>query len=667
MKKSISFVFLLLCFFIQAQKKHTFNIELNHFSNSPVFTLSNGFLSYVGSDLVEKNFYSNYQILKFYQTYPSSNRLVNLNIFTFETYSSQLMNDLLVTFPSKFLRIENLTDLKFELANFYPNDYGITNPNVSGYFADQKHLDYMGTPKAWDINTGTPSTIIGISDARIEKNDIDFANKVATTSTYLANATNITNPNSIEFWHGTNSAGYAAGRGDNNHGGVGVCYNCNIIAGWYLDLNTILEMAQNGAKVINMSWATSSLIPSWQNVINEIYEDYNVVLVASSGNVNPFQKWPQGSSTGNYYYPNGNLLYYPASFNNVISVMSVNHYNNLYESYGIDTSEPNPVYAAMPMSFYVKDNISPRIIPNFNNSGINLAMTDRLDDTHTHNDKVDICAPAWNVMSYDKLLLGQNVSGGGTSTSAPLVSGTLGLMYSVNPCIINSEAETILKLTAKNLEIVNGNQPFFGRIGAGKVESGDAVEFASEMKKINGNAVIDGQDFWRFNFDLKNINNQLTISNQSFRDQNNSNFIAKKEIRLLPGTSIKPNSAGSFHIGINSNINIVCSSSGLSKKHTNAATQSTKIIAPASEFVLYPNPNNGYFTLRNIDFSVFNSNHIEIDILDLNGRILFNDKIIGNEKKEFLINLENKLSQGIYVLNLYTNDYKISQKFIVND
>ena len=216
----------------------------------------------------------------------------------------------------------------------------------------------MNVPKAWDITTGDINTLVGISDARIEVNDLDFVNKVSLTQNYINSLPANLDPNNIEYWHGTNSAGFSAGRGNNNHGGTGVCMDCNIVAGWYGNFNWALEMAQSGVKVINMSWvynsSTPTYIQSWQNIINEVYEDYNIVLVASSGNSNPFAKTPQGNSNGAYVYTNGNLWGFPASYDNVISVMSVNHYANLYELYGADTTEPNPNYAILPMSYLVK-------------------------------------------------------------------------------------------------------------------------------------------------------------------------------------------------------------------------------------------------------------------------------------------------------------------------
>lgn len=672
MKKHIFLLFLFFAFALsQAQKKYIFNIELSHYNEAPTFKLNNGLLEYNGTDESEIEFFSRYEILNFYQIYPSSNRLVNLNMFTFVTYSDKLMNDLLVNFPEKFVRIEDLTDLKVELTNYYPNDYGISNPNFPSYFAIQKHLDYMNVPKAWDITTGDENVLVGISDARIEVNDLDFVNKVSLTQNYINSLPSNLNPNDIQYWHGTNSAGFSAGRGNNNHGGTGVCMDCDIVAGWYgyeiFNSNLLLEMAQSGVKVINMSWTYESLTPNfiqtWQNIINEVYEDYNVVFVAAAGNSNPFAKTLYGTNNGVYIYPNASLYGFPASYDNVISVMSVNHAYNMYEIFGTDSTEiPNSIYYNVPMSYLVKDLVCPRVIPNFNGSGINYSITERIDATNTHNDKVDICAPALEVMRYDKLILGQNIAGGGTSTSAPLVTGTIGLMYSVNSCLINSEVDDILKLTAKNLENVNGNQPYFGRIGAGKLETGDAVEFVNEMKKVDGNALIEGQDFWRFNFDLQHINNKLTISNQTFRDLNISNFIAKNEIRILPGTSIKPNSTGSFHLGINPNINVNCTPSNRVASSNEKNSNSTQF---KKETILYPNPNNGSFSIDKVDFELFLSNQVKVFITDLNGRILFKDIISKNEINSYSFNLENKLSSGIYLLNLNSESYNKSIKFII--
>ena len=130
----------------------------------------------------------------------------------------------------------------------------------------------------------------------------------------------------------------------------------------------------------------------------------------------------------------------------------------------------------------------------------------------------------------------------------------------------------------------------------------------------------------------------------------------------MPGTSIKPNSTGSFHLGINPNINVNCTPSNRVASSNEKNSNSTQF---KKETILYPNPNNGSFSIDKVDFELFLSNQVKVFITDLNGRILFKDIISKNEINSYSFNLENKLSSGIYLLNLNSESYNKSIKFII--
>src|SRR5690606_18568802 len=95
------------------------------------------------------------------------------------------------------------------------------------------------------------------------------------------------------------------------------------------------------------------------------------------------------------------------------------------------------------------------------------------------NAEVDILAPSTGTFLYGKYLeKGKLVYDlfEHTSNTTPLVTGTVGLMFSLYPCLPADEVESILKMTATNIEHIEANKPFAGNYGAGMLNTGRAVE-----------------------------------------------------------------------------------------------------------------------------------------------------------------------------------------------
>ncbi|MFP3835991.1 hypothetical protein, partial [Chryseobacterium sp. SIMBA_028] len=85
---------------------------------------------------------------------------------------------------------------------------------------------------------------------------------------------------------------------------------------------------------------------------------------------------------------------------------------------------------------------------------------------------------------------------------SPIVSGALSLLFSSNTCLSPIEAETILKLTAANIDQIPQNQIFTGLLGAGRLDAGKANKMAWQMNSSNGGEVlIENKKFNRWNFE----------------------------------------------------------------------------------------------------------------------------------------------------------------------
>jgi hypothetical protein len=300
---------------------------------------------------------------------------------------------------------------QFELM-YTPNDYNLA-------FSTDYALDLIGAQEAWDLTLGNPEIVLGISDA----NYISSHPELEGIVDYLE--PNITNPNTN---HGTCVAITAAGNTDNNYGKSSIGANCHLQL-YSMGYNQILNACYNGAKVINMSWASSCSYNSYcQSVIDEIYNN-GVVLVAAAGN---------GGTCGG---PSN--LVYPSAYNHVISVTSIGSLDNHENIIGDPGS------------------------------------------THQHNATVDIAAPGYNVALSNSP--GNYFTSNGTSFASPIVTGTIGLMLSVNPCLTPDQVETILKETAVNIDALNPN--YIGLLGAGRLNAAAAVLAAKNLNTLQVTAI----------------------------------------------------------------------------------------------------------------------------------------------------------------------------------
>ena len=286
-----------------------------------------------------------------------------------------------------------------ELLSVIPNDYNLT-------FSYDYSLDLIRADEAWEISTGNSDIVIGITDSNFDINHQELQEKI----NYVQPVIN--NPNVL---HGTAVAASAAGATDNAKGKSSIGYNSSLTL-HELTYNGALNARNQGARIINMSWASSCFYVSYhQSVIDELFED-GVILVAAAGN---------GTTCGG---PEN--LVYPAAYNNVIAVTSIG--------------------------------------PTFQHE----QFEGNSNSTHQHNSSVDIAAPGYNV----PLAFPNNSYGVGTGTSfaAPLVSGTIGLMLAVNESLNHCEVEQILKHTAYNIDSLN--EPYAGQLGAGALDAFRAVE-----------------------------------------------------------------------------------------------------------------------------------------------------------------------------------------------
>jgi subtilisin family serine protease len=192
------------------------------------------------------------------------------------------------------------------------NDPMINNQwGLYKYTSNRAGIDAMG---AWKKEIGDPSVTIAIIDTGIDYNHPDLAENIWSNAGEIPNNgidddnndfvddvmgwdfyNNDNNPID-DFGHGTLCAGIASAVTNNSIGIAGVGWNCKIMSlkaigadgeGNAVSFSSaIIYAADNGAKVISMSWGGPQLIikPKLEQYALDYAYDKDVTLVAAAGN-----------------------------------------------------------------------------------------------------------------------------------------------------------------------------------------------------------------------------------------------------------------------------------------------------------------------------------------------------------------------------------------------
>ena len=515
---------------VYSQNESWFYIRATSDSFVPKFDRFNNLLTYRGDNENLKKIFAAYKISEFKKSYKNAKKSSLKRTFFVVVNDEQLLEDLLINASEKFDFGEIIMETDKKI--FEPNDYGLTSTigTNKGLAVNLDYFDFVGAPQAWYYTTGSKDMIIGLSDGQVEITDKDFLAK-----------TTVIKKSSKAKGHGSGVASIAAGQGNNAYGTTGICYDCSIYTTHYYDAKTLkqlLELSAMGVKVINCSWALTSYYQTAQDVINEMFEN-GTILVAAAGN----QDWSKSK---------GEVFYFPSSYDNVISVSSVMHRYDSVEENILMSEEGNP-YAAN--------------IKNYVGRTVGFKDNDTLKKHHiwpvsitTLNKKVDILAPSVDLFRYSSFALNQEelYTLEATSSTAPFVTGTIGLMLSLNPCLPVQEIETILKLTSTNIDYIEANKPYKNNYGSGSLHTGRAVKMVYDLYTYTEITRISNQNFNRWNLKLTALSKNVLIENQVFSDSVIFNLEAKNRIVIGENTVLKPNKNGSIHLRVNPNLERKC-------------------------------------------------------------------------------------------------------------
>ncbi len=526
------FIFALFLFAMgaQAQNKSWFYMVAKDSIFEPVFKTENGRMVYVGRDSKLKSVLSKYNIYRFKKTQKKAKK-ENLNKTFFVIADKEgFLQDVLKNAGHIFTAGEKISNVSKKI--FEPNDYGLTSTigTNKGIQANLDYLDFLEVPRAWYFTTGDRNTSIGISDGYVDTTNVEFKGK-----------TTVFRKSPLSSGHGISIASISAGQGDNAYGVPGVCYDCSIYAttyGSFKNIEMLDELSKAGARVINCSWLGSYHSEEVQGQVNQMLKQ-GTLIVAAAGN-------------GDWTKNKGEVSYYPASYDHVISVSTVMYKYDKIEDNTTQSKTGN--YFAENIKGYLgrtvgfKDNN-----PSKPNHIYPVSVT-------TLNKDVDILAPSAGLFSFSNSLKDEEIryiTIEATSPSTPLVTGTVGLMFSLYPCLPVDEVESILKMTSTNIDDIEANKPYAGKYGAGILNTGKAVEMVFDMFSEKNPVKIENQKFTRWDFKLTSLS-EVIMRNQKFSENSTLELTSKKGIVISGKTVLKPNRTGKIHLKINPNLKKEC-------------------------------------------------------------------------------------------------------------
>jgi len=278
-------------------------------------------------------------------------------------------------------------------------------------------------------------------------------------------------------------------------------------------------------------------------------------------------------------------------------------------------------------------------------NGVGGALGPIAGPPHVINDRVDIVTPNYQIINYPKMIYGicpgesRSKYTWGTSHGAPLVSGTIGLMLSLDECLDYLEVDDILKLTSKNIEMISYNSNYMGLAGARAMQTGDAVSFVYQMNQIDGNAIIESQVFNRFEFDIQRIKNDLTINNAQFLDSNISYFNAGNSVTITD-SYIKPNANGSFYVWAENPPVSTCDITVLNREKSTIVDETD---IRGFNLEIYPNPTSDVISVKS------DGKIISCEVYNILGKLMLKQDFEPHTRVEMNI---DSLSRDLYFLSI---------------
>ncbi len=324
------------------------------------------------------------------------------------------------------------------------NDPLYTSQTYSGIEYNYRwHLEMINAPQAWGIQQGSANIKVAIVDNAVWGAHPDLqisSSNMCSFATGYASVGNSAPPSSVsqtyectqndlyynnncpayDWSHGTHCAGLVGAINNNGVGissigggvtlmGVRAANNNDEL--YYCD-DGVAWAADNGAKVISMSYGSEGDSNSERILMQELYNE-GVILVAAAGN--------EGDE--------GNPIIYPAGYSTVISVASVNS-NGVLSSFSQHGTGRADV--AAPGGYRYYNSQTPEYYPNILSTTYCKSQLLRIVGLDIADDQY-----------YDGMQ--------GTSMATPICAGLCGLLASAYPDITPAQAKECLISTGTAL------------------------------------------------------------------------------------------------------------------------------------------------------------------------------------------------------------------------
>ncbi len=387
-------------------------------------------------------------------------------------------------------------------ATLVPSDPGFVDMQKSWYFRAIKCFE------AWDVTQGSDSIIVGVVDNGFDMNHPEISPKIIEPFNVPQRNQNLYPPQQSNCpGHGTHVAATAVGMMNNAEGVSGIAPKCKLIPVQVTDVNGnmtltnildgILYAIYKGANVVNVSLGVS-IDPGVQFMPPAMQLQIIVGLRKNEERV-----WDE--------------VFKIANNRNCTIVLAAGNENVLSGFDAMKRSDETIVVSAVDPNLHKA---------NFSNYGHYIDVPFNFSTVSAPGvDIYNACAPK----KYEFLQ--------GTSMAAPIVSGAVALMKSINPQLTTVQIIDILQNTGitlkepignmiqldKALEAVKtGNYPRQGRQGGNfgkndeKMKTGDVIKDSSQLFGL-----------WKSNSPIVNTDNEEIDLYMSFSKQKNELIIVE--------------------------------------------------------------------------------------------------------------------------------------------
>ena len=377
-----------------------------------------------------KNFLDSIGVINISQPFGKKKEFTKLYL----TFLAQLRDDY-PDFNKLIKRMESFSEIDYsepkylDFLDFQPND-----PSLNSCW----HLSKIQAFDAWSLGTGSDSVVVAVVDDALEINHLDLTNVIWNNHLEIPNngidddnngyvddyngydvADNDNNPNppNTNLDHGTHVAGISGAQTNNNIGVASIGFGISIMpvkATRDNNFNGTINNAYDGVYYAALNGA-DIINCSWGSS-NFSNTNYNIIQMAQN----------QGSiivaSAGNSNQNLASNPRYPSCYNGVVCVA-------------------------------------------------NTTQSDAKRGSSCYGSRVDISAPGSSILST--IPFNNYGTKSGTSMSAPMVAGLLGLMKSFSPNSTNEQLISCMKSASDNIDAINPS--YAGLLGNGRINAYNAL------------------------------------------------------------------------------------------------------------------------------------------------------------------------------------------------